>query len=54
VTLSNHFGVESLHRRVAATFHCRPDAAKERAIVEAPADPESAAGATQAETGTDP
>jgi len=32
VTLSNHWGVESLHRRVAATFRCHPDAAKEQVI----------------------
>ena len=36
VTLSDHWGVESLHRRVAATFRCHPDEAKERAMVTRP------------------
>jgi hypothetical protein len=35
-TASSHWGVERLHRRVAASFRCRPDAAKERTVGDIP------------------
>jgi hypothetical protein len=41
VTTSSHFGVERLHRRIAATFRCHPDAAMERTVGVGPtAEPE--------------
>ena len=35
-TTSSHWGVERLHRRVAASFRCRPDAAKEKTVGDVP------------------
>jgi hypothetical protein len=36
ITISGDAAVEQLHRRVAASFRCRPDAAKERTVGEVP------------------
>jgi hypothetical protein len=35
-TVSSFWGVERLHRRVAASFRCRPDAAKEQTVGDFP------------------